>query len=85
MQCSRDMKNNVSFPNVHFHTNPQIDWQILSKINVDVCNNFLSNSDGYNNNTFALEHPFTSFTCYLASLETTMFYFTLHHIFRYLE
>lgn len=85
MQCSRDMKNNVSFPNVHFHTHPQIDWQILSKINVDVCNYFLSNSDGYNNNTFALEHPFTSFTCYLASLETTMFYFTLHHIFRYLE
>lgn len=84
MQCSRDMKNNVSFPNVHFHTHPQIDWQILSKINVDVCNDFLSNS-GYNNNTFALEHPFPSFTCYLASLETTMFYFTLHHIFRYLE
>lgn len=85
MQCSRDMKNNVSFPNVHFHTHPQIDWQILSKINVDVCNYFLSNSDGYNNNTFALEHPFTSFTCYIASFETAMFYFTLHHIFRYLE
>lgn len=82
MQCSQDMKNNVSFPNVHFHTHPQIDWQILSKINVDVCNDFLYIQY---NNTFALEHPFTSFTCHLASFETTMFYFTLHHIFRYLE
>lgn len=66
-------KKKGSFPNVHFNTHPQIYWQILSKMNADVCNDFLSKSDGYNNNTFVLENPLTSFTCHLATLETTVF------------